>query len=78
MNKYNKWLDVKSPSKNNLIVFSLIWFISNTFLIISITDLFSESFFQKKYIIIYVLMLGSTFSVSMLFLNYFKCNKRVQ
>ncbi len=74
MNKYNKWLDVKNPSKNNLIVFSLIWLISNTFLIISITDLFSENFFQKKYAMIYVLMLGSIFSVSMLFLNYFKCN----
>ena len=71
----NKWLDVKNPSKNNLIVFSLIWLISNALLIISITDLFSESFFQKKHVMIYVLMISSTYAVLKLFINYSKFNK---
>ena len=71
----NKWLDVKNPSRNNLIVFSLIWLISNALLIISVTDLFSESFFQKKHIMIYGLMASSTYAVLKLFINYSKVNK---
>ncbi len=73
----NKWLEVKNPSKNNLIVFSIIWLISNGLLIISLTDLFSESFFQKKYFMIYGLVASSTYAVLKLFINYSKLNKNV-
>lgn len=69
------WLDIKNPSKNNLILFSLIWLISNGLLIISLTDLFSESFFQKKYFMIYLSMVISTYVVLKLFINYLKLNK---
>jgi hypothetical protein len=69
------WLDIKNPSKNNLILFSLIWLISNGLLIISLTDLFSESFFQKKYFMIYLPMVISTYVVLKLFINYLKLNK---
>lgn len=63
---------IKNPSTNNLILFSLLWLAGILLLILSTTDLFTESFFQKKYIMIHFLMIGSTIATGKLYFNYWK------
>lgn len=62
----------KNPSFKNVMVLSILWFTSNMLLVLSITDLFTESFFHKRYLVVYFLMLGSTATVAKVSLNYFK------
>lgn len=61
-----------NPTKKHLVLFGILWFTSNTLLIMSITNLFAESFFQKKYVMIYFLMIGSTITTGKLYSNYLK------
>lgn len=63
---------IKNPSIKNLILFTLFWFVGIILLILSTTDLFTESFFQKKYVMIYFLMTGSTITIGKLYFNYWK------
>jgi uncharacterized membrane protein YjjP (DUF1212 family) len=63
-----------NPTLKTIIIFSILWIISNTLLILSMTDLFTESLFQKKYLMIYFLMIGSTIATGKLFFNYWKNN----
>lgn len=59
-----------NPSLQTLVIFSILWMVSNTLLVLSITDLFTESIFQKKYLNIYFLMIGSTIATGKLYFNY--------
>lgn len=61
-----------NPTKKHLIIFGLLWFISIVLLTLSITDLFTESFFQKKYVMMYFLILGSSITTGRLYFNYWK------
>ena len=61
-----------NPTKKHLILFSLLWFICNTLLTLSITDLFTENFFQKNYLIMYFYMIGSTVAIGKLYSNHWK------
>lgn len=61
-----------NPTKKHLILLGLLWFISIILLILSITDLFTESFFSKKYVMMYFLMIGSTVTMGKLYFNYWK------
>ncbi|WP_347174279.1 hypothetical protein [Polaribacter uvawellassae] len=61
-----------NPTKKHLIIFGLLWLVSIALLTLSITDLFTESFFQKNYVMIYFLMIGSTLGVGKLYFNYWK------
>ena len=63
---------IKNPTRKNLILFILLWFVGIFLLTLSTTDLFTESFFQKKYIMIYFLMIGSTITTGKLYYNYWK------
>lgn len=63
---------IKNPSKKNLILFTLLWLISILLLTLSMTDFFVERFFQKKYFMLYFLMIGSTLSTAKVFINYRK------
>ncbi|PCI08479.1 MAG: hypothetical protein COB73_06870 [Flavobacteriaceae bacterium] len=63
---------IKNPSKKNLILFTLLWFLGITLLILSTTDLFIENFLQKRYIMIYFLMIGSTIATVKLYMNYWR------
>lgn len=60
------------PQKKHLWFFGLIWLISHVLLVLSITDLFRESLFQKGYLTMYLLSVGSSFMTATLFRNYFK------
>jgi len=66
-----------NPTKKHLILFGLLWFVSIILLILSTTDLFTESFFQKKYVLIYFLMIGSTVATGKLYFNYLKKNNGI-
>ncbi|WNW02747.1 hypothetical protein RRF68_04880 [Tenacibaculum sp. HL-MS23] len=63
---------ITNPTKKHIIIFGLLWFIGITLLTLSITDLFTESFFQKNYVMIYFLMIGSTMTTGKLYYNYWK------
>jgi hypothetical protein len=65
---------INNPSKKNMILFTLLWLLGIILLTLSTTDLFSESFFQKKYLMIYFLMIGSTLKIVKLYINYWKNN----
>jgi len=60
------------PTKKNLIIFVIIWAASNGLLVLSTTDLFTESFFKKKYILIYAMMIMSTVGLFKVLSNYFR------
>ena len=62
----------KNPSAKTLIIFTVLWFIGIALLILSATDLFSESLFQKKYIMICFLMTSSSLVTIKLYINYYK------
>ena len=61
-----------NPTKKHLVIFGLLWFVSISLLTLSITDLFTESFFQKNYTMMYFLMFGSTVVTGKLYFNYWK------
>ena len=63
---------INNPSKKNMILFTLLWLLGIILLTLSTTDFFSESFFQKKYLMIYFLMIGSTLTTAKLYINYWK------
>ena len=63
---------MKNPSIKNLVLFTLLWFVGILLLTLSTTDLFTESFFQKKYVMIYFLIIGSTIATGKLYFNYWK------
>ena len=67
---------IKNPSKNILILFTAIWLLIITLFIFSITDVFDESLFQKKYIVLYLLvLLNPTLLLMNIFKNYRKNKK---
>ena len=63
---------IKNPSKKNLVTFTILWLLGIVLLTLSITNLFTESFFQGKYVMIYLLMIGSTIATIKLYRNYWR------
>ena len=61
-----------NPTKKTLILFTLGWVIGTVLLIYATTDFFKESIFQRKYLGLDFLFIGSTFKVGKLYHNYFK------
>jgi len=66
--KKNNWF--KNPSHKQIILSTLLYFTGILLLILSMTDLFTESIFQGKYSLIYFLILGSTLTTLKIHLNY--------
>jgi len=73
MEQKRNW--VTHPTKRNLLIILTVWTIGISLLIISTTNLFTESFFNKKYILIYAMMIMSTWTTSKVTLNYFKTRR---
>ncbi|SHH48519.1 hypothetical protein SAMN05444281_0822 [Wenyingzhuangia marina] len=55
-----------------IFIFPLACLISNTLLVLSLTDLFTESFFQKKYFIVYLIMIISVFPTVKICVEYYR------
>ena len=66
----NNW--IKNPTKRQIVLFTTLWLVGMFLLIISMTDLFNESIFQKKYLIVYFLIFGATSATFILHFNYWK------
>jgi len=73
MTKEINWY--QNPTKKTLIIFGLLWLISNTLLVLVLTDLFTESPLKANNIMMILLMIGSTSPVSGLYIRYYKKNK---
>ena len=63
---------VTHPTNKNLIISAIILVASNGLLVLSTTDLFTESFFNIKYILIYPMMVMSTVQLFKILSNYFR------
>lgn len=68
LNKKRNW--VTHPTKRNLLIIVTVWIIGNGLLILSTTNFFMESFLNKKYILIYAIMIMSTLTTFKVILNY--------
>ena len=68
--KKNNWIN--NPSRKQLLLFTLVYFIAILLLVLSMTNLFTESIIQKKYIMIYFLIIGSTLAIIKVHHNYWK------
>ncbi|MBV7441685.1 hypothetical protein KRX57_09650 [Weeksellaceae bacterium TAE3-ERU29] len=63
---------VKNLSKKQVILFGVAWFIGALLLILSSTNLFTESLFQRRYMATNVLMLLSTITFAVVLISYLK------
>lgn len=63
---------IKNPSRKNLILFTSLWLFEIILFILSVTNLFTESFFQKEYLVIYLLIISSTILIINIYTNYRK------
>jgi len=63
---------IKNPTKKQLIFLTLIWLTGLLFLLLSMTNFFSESILNKKYFILYFLLLISVLAMAGVYKNYFK------
>jgi len=61
---------INNPTKKQLILFTAIWVAGIFLLTIAITDMFRESFFQKRSLMIYILMIISTIATAKLHVNF--------
>lgn len=66
---------INHPTRKNLFTILTVWIIGNILITIAITDLFTERFFNKKYILIYSLMLISTGTTLKVIINYFNTRR---
>ena len=67
---------IKYPTRKFLLIIIFLWIISTFLIILSITNFFTESFFNSRYILMYYLMILSSISSIKLILNY-KKNKNL-
>ena len=63
---------IKYPTKKFLLIFLILWIIGNFLIILSSTNFFTESFFNRRYLLMYFLMIWSSISAIKLILNYKK------
>lgn len=66
----------QSPGKGVVAFFLLVWIISCSLMVLAMTNLFQESFFNRKNIIGYLLLTGATVSVFRVCMAYYKKGKQ--
>ncbi|TXF75060.1 hypothetical protein [Chryseobacterium sp.] len=74
MKKLENW--VHNPSKKTVIIFSTLSVIGITLNLLAMSDLFTETVFQSKYLMMWFIMVANVFVVATICINYF--NKRRQ
>lgn len=60
----------KNPTKPQMILITVLWFIGVLLLVLATTDLFRESILQQKYMLTNLLIVGSTGTFYMSLRNY--------
>lgn len=66
---------INNPTKKNLILFTVLYTISLSLLILSITEVFTVSLWKDSNLSLTIMMLLSTYYLFRLYLNYFKNRK---
>jgi hypothetical protein len=66
---------VTHSTKKNLLICLGIWVVGNSMLILAMTDLLNENFFKKEYLMIYLIIATSTWTMYRVFTNYLKIKK---
>ncbi len=61
---------INNPSLKQLVLLTIVWAVGSLLLILSMTDFFTERFFQKNYVLVYFLMIGATWTMSKLYRSY--------
>jgi hypothetical protein len=67
----------ENPTKLNLIVLISIWVVGIVFMVPAMTDFFKGSFFNRKYLMMYFLIIASTFTI-LKHLNSFLAKENIQ
>ncbi len=63
---------VTHPTKKNLLFCLGIWIVGNSMLILAMTDLLNENVFNKRYVMIYLLIAASAWVMYKVFSNYLR------
>ena len=63
---------ILNPSKKQLNFCTIIWFTGVSLLMLVMTDLFTENPFRSKYLMLYLLIAGSTLAVCLQYINFFR------
>jgi TRAP-type C4-dicarboxylate transport system permease large subunit len=66
----SSWL--KTPTKKQVLLVFITWFVSIFLITIAMTDFFGKSFLQKGYFTIYLMMIVATAIVIRVARNYWK------
>lgn len=62
---------LKNPTKTQIILIAVFWFIGVLLLVLATTDLFRESMLQQKYLMTNLLLVGSTITFGSFLVNFF-------
>jgi len=76
MGKKTNWL--KNPSKSQIATILTTGLIGISLLILSMTDLFRESPFQRKYLMLYLLILSTIIVMTRACINYIKSKQETK
>jgi len=68
--QHKNWMD--NPSMTQVSIYTIAWFISLVLIVLSVTNLFTESFFKGNGMIIYILIVGATGATLKLNYSYWK------
>lgn len=68
---------VTHPTTRNFAIIVSVWIIGLVLLVAAMTDLFRNSLFYKKHIVVYGMMVLSTWTVVKVSLNYIKTKRIV-
>jgi membrane-associated protease RseP (regulator of RpoE activity) len=66
----NSWFH--NPNKQQVLFVVMMWFLAMICLLLAVTDLFTEPFFDGGYLMIYLIMFFSTYNVFKIVNNYLK------
>jgi uncharacterized membrane-anchored protein len=73
-NRIINWIN--NPSKGIVLLISILWLISAFLLVFAVTDFFTESFFQRKFLTIYMLLATSAFTTVIIHIKYWSSKER--
>ncbi len=62
----------QNPTQRQLILFTLAGITGILLLVLSMTDLFTSSFFQREYLLLYFIIAGALITLSKMHINYWQ------
>jgi hypothetical protein len=68
--------DLRNLNKSKIIWLTLLWLIAMCCCIFSISDNFTQSAFQRKYLTIWIIMIASTYTIIKIHFDYFRKKRK--